>query len=304
MRQEPPAVDRARSVDPAVRRRAVEDLVQKGPAALGEILAVLQGQAASPEEAVRSASSRLGSRSWKERTTAQADLVSLGRRALPHLEPLLASADPEVAWRAQEAADEIRSRETDESRLEDQRAEALCEALGRIGDPAAVPALESALGAGSPAERIEVRVRAAEALAVLRGRLTEAQAASAAERTLAVIEVCVQPGPKARLLRALGAFRVPSALRPLEALAQDRGERNLHLRRSALAGLAAAGTGPALRAVARALESETPYLRQAASALLEEAAGRSFGFDPLAGAEANREALQKVHQWGKSLPGW
>jgi tetratricopeptide (TPR) repeat protein len=51
---------------------------------------------------------RLGARSFREREAATADLVGLGKAALPALEQAAESDDPEVAWRASEAARMIR----------------------------------------------------------------------------------------------------------------------------------------------------------------------------------------------------
>ncbi len=300
----PDQLERLKAPDAAERRRAQDALALRGAEILEPVLKRLSEAEASVEPAVRAAAARLSSRVWKERARAEADLLNLGRRALPWLEPLGASPDPDLAWRARAAAEEIRAREGEESKREDQAAAALCDLLGGLGDARGLPYLLGILGTGAPTERLDVRVRAIEALARLRDRMTPAQAEEAAERAAAVFDRCAAAPEKARLLRALGGLRAPGVIRPLTVLAHDKAEKNIHLRRSALAALAALGTGPALRGVARGLESEDPYLRHAAARLLEDKAGVAFGFDPLAGAEENRPALMKIQAWGRTLPGW
>lgn len=300
----PDLLERLKAPEVEVRRRAQEALALRGAEVLEPILKLLSEEGVSLEPSVREAAARLSSPVWKERARAEADLLALGRRALPWLDPLAASPDPELAWRSRAAAGEIRSRGGEESKQEDLQAAALCELLGGLGDARGLPHLLKILGSAVPPERLEVRLRAVEALARLRERMSPAQAEEAAERAAAVLDRCTGTPEKARLLRALGGLRAPGVIRPLTVLAHDKAEKNIHLRRSALIALASLGTGPALRGVARGLESEDPYLRHAASRLLEDKAGRAFGFDPLAGAEENRPALMKVQAWGRSLPGW
>jgi HEAT repeat protein len=86
-------------------------------------------------------------------------------------------------------------------------------------------------------------------------------------------------------------------VRPLSALLADRSEKNLHLKRACLAALGQTGDPAALRAVIETLRSDEPYLRQAASAVLEEATGAPTGIDARAGSEETREAIAKLRAW-------
>jgi len=121
-----------------------------------------------------------------------------------------------------------------------------------------------------------------------------------ASRVLQVLERTAGPLEKSMLLKALGRLGAPGAVRPLSALLADRSEKNVHLKRSCMAALAAIGEARGVRAITAALSSDDVYLRQGAAAVLEELAGTSFDYDPLKSPEENRAALDKVEAWGAS----
>jgi len=105
------------------------------------------------------------------------------------------------------------------------------------------------------------------------------------------------------LLKALGRLGAPAAVRPLAALLADRSEKNVHLKRSCMAALAAIGQGKGVRAVVEALGADDVYVRQGAAAVLEELAGETFGYDPRATADQNQPAIEKFKAWGASKYG-
>jgi HEAT repeat protein len=105
------------------------------------------------------------------------------------------------------------------------------------------------------------------------------------------------------LLKALGRLGSPGAVRPLSALLSDRSEKNVHLKRSCMAALAAIGQGRGVRAIAEALSSDDVYLRQGAAAVLEELAGEAFDYDPRKSPDENRAAIEKFRAWGASKYG-
>jgi HEAT repeat protein len=92
-------------------------------------------------------------------------------------------------------------------------------------------------------------------------------------------------------------------VRPLAALLADRSEKNVHLKRSCMAALAAIGHGKGVRAIVEALSADDVYVRQGAGAVLEDLAGDAFGYDPRATADENKAAIDKFRSWGVSKHG-
>src|SRR5438876_3905290 len=174
---------------------------------------------------------------------------------------------------------------------------ALCEFLGEAGDARAVGTLLRILASGPADPRPDLKIRAADALGKLAGRLQPAQGEAAADTVLAMLEKSASALQKGLLIRVLGRLRSPSSVRPLSALLADRSEKNLHLKRACLAALGQTGEPAALRAVIESLRSDDPYVRQAASAVLEEAMGGPTGIDPRAEVEENRDAIAKLRAW-------
>ncbi len=289
-------LDRLKTEDPAERLKALEDLRGRGAEAVPAAIRGLDAGPADLKERIEALVRKLSSKRWKERDEAARSLIDLGRRARPALDEARGSDDPEVLWRVRAALDAIKDREGRDERLERARAAALCGFLGEAGDARAIRPLLGLAGGGAP----EVRLGAAEALGRLRGRMEAAQAEEAAERVLEALSDPQYPSEgteKARLIRVLGRLRSPACVGPLAALLGDRSEKNIHVKRLAMATLAAVGGAPALRALVDALLSEEVYLRQGAAALLGELAGEGFGYDPRASLEANREAILKARAW-------
>ncbi len=175
--------------------------------------------------------------------------------------------------------------------------------LAQSGDARAVPPLLRLLTSPPADQRLELKRRAAEALGHLRPAMSAAQAEEVADPVVQVLERTPGPLEKGMLLKTLGRLGSPDSVRPIAALLADRSEKNVHLKRSCIAALAAIGNPRGIRAIAEALASDEVYLRQGAAAALEELSGGPFGFDPRATAEQNREALEKIRAWGASKYG-
>jgi HEAT repeat protein len=296
-------LDRLRTEDAAERRRVQAELVKLGREAVPAMLRALESASPRPEEEVARLVKRLGSASWKERSEATEALVRLGRAAIPVLEAKIAGADPEAAWRLRSAVAEIREKAGQDEQLEELRAAALCDALGQVGDGRAVDPLLKLLKADAPEKRVALKLRASQSLGLLRGSMSAAQAEEAADRVLQVLERMTAPLEKAALFQALGRLGAPSAVRPLAALLSDRSEKNVHLKRSSMAALAAIGHGRGVRAIVEALAADEVYVRQGAAAVLEELAGEGFGYDPRASTGDNQGAIEKFRAWGSSKYG-
>lgn len=291
-------LDRLRTEDASERRRVQAELAAMGAEAVPAMIRALQSASPRPEEEVARLVKRLASQSWKERSEATQALVRLGRSAVPVLEARIAGADPEAAWRLRAAIAEIREKAGQDEQLEELRAAALCDVLGQSGDGRAAAALLQQLAADGPDKRPQVKLRACLALGQLRPAMTDAQADEAADRVLQVLERTSGPLEKASLLKALGGLGASGAVRPLSALLADRSEKNVHVKRSCMAALAAIGHGRGVRAIVDALAADDVYLRQGAAAVLEGLAGDAFGYDPRAAGDQNQAAIQKFRTWG------
>lgn len=296
-------LDRLRSEDAAERRRAQAELVRLGAEAVPAMLRKLESATPRPETEVAQLVKRLESPRWKERGEATEALVRLGRAAIPVLEAKIAGADAEVAWRLKSAIAEIREKAGQDEQLEEFRAAALCDALGQAGDGRAVAPLLRLLEADAPEKRIPLKLRASQALGLLRATMNAGQADEAADRILQLLERITAPLDKAMLFQSLGRLGAPASVRPLAALLADRSEKNVHLKRSAMAALAAIGQPRGIRAIVEALSADDVYVRQGAAALLLELSGDLFGFDPRATNDENQAAIEKFRAWGSSKYG-
>lgn len=296
-------VERLRSEDAAERRGVESALLKLGAPAAKAAAAALTAPAADPAARVAELVKSLSAAAWSERDRAMRDLGKLGPAARTSLLRYAETADPEGAWRARAALGELGERAPREEALAAVRDAALCRLLGELGGAEAAPALLKVLGEPAAEARADVRLRAAEALGKLQPSLTPAQAEAAAEHALALLERARDPRDRGVLLRTLGRLRSASAARPLAALADDRSEKNLLVRRAALAALGGSGDARSQRAVVEALGSEEAYLREAAAAALERAAGESFGFDPAAPPGANEGPIAKARAWWSKTHG-
>ncbi len=289
-------IGRLKTDDPGERGAALEELRKMGRGAVPAALKAIEGGVGDFRERVAALVRKLSSAEWKERDEAARALAGLGRSARSAVEEHLASGDPEVAWRLRDALAGMREGEEREARLERARDAALCAFLGEAGDARAVRPLLKRVESGVP----EARVAAAEAVGRLREHMDAALAEESAERVLEALSDPRDPPAaleKARLIRVLGRLGSPACVRPLSALLADRSERNLHVKRQAMAALASAGGAPAFRALIEALASDEVYLRQGAAALLAGPAGEGFGYDPMGSADANRPAVLKYRGW-------
>ena len=175
--------------------------------------------------------------------------------------------------------------------------------LGQAGDGRAVAPLLRLLSVDAPGKRTALKVRACQALGLLRASMNADQAGEAADRVLQVLERAPGPLDKGLLIKALGALGSAGAVRPLSALLSDRSEKNVHLKRSCVAALAAIGHPRGIRALVDALGSDDIYVRQAAVEALSGPAKGEFGFDPRKSPEENRDALAKFREWGAATYG-
>jgi HEAT repeat protein len=296
-------LERLRTEDAVERRKAQAELTRLGAEAVPAMIRALESASPRPEEEVTRLVKRLESPRWRERSEATEALVRLGRAAIPVLEARIAGADPEVAWRLKSAVSEIREKAGQDEQLEEVRAAALCDVLGQGGDGRAVGPLLKLLGADAPEKRLPLKLRASQALGLLRPAMSAGQAEEAADRILQVLERMSSPLEKALLFQSLGRLGSPAAVRPLAALLADRSEKNVHLKRSATAALAAIGQGRGIRAIVEALGADDVYVRQGAAALLLDLAGDLYGYDPRATNDENRAAVEKLRAWGSSKYG-
>lgn len=296
-------IERLRSADAAVRRQAQFALLRQGPSCVPALIQALESASPRPEAEIARLVGRLSSARWKERNEATDALVKLGRTAVPALESAAASADPEAAWRLRAAVAEIREKAGQDEQAEETRGGAICDVLGQMGDARAVAPLLRLLAADAPSKRTALKVRACQALGLLRPAMEAAQAEEAADRVLQVLERAPAPLDKGILIKTLGALGSSGAVRPLAALLSDRSEKNVHLKRSCATALAAIGQPRGLRALVDALGAEDVYVRQGAISALEGPAGGRFGYDPRASAEENRESLGKFRAWGAAKYG-
>jgi hypothetical protein len=193
--QQPPAnapeipalIENLKANEPAVRREALETLVERAAEALPIVLATLADEHPGIDQQVDDLVKRLAAKDWKSRDAAQQELVRLGRHARARLEKHAGSDDPEVAWRVKAALAEIEEKRQDEGEANNVRDACLFEFLGRAGDLKGVPPLLKRFGVAAGDARqmsgaeIDVRVRVLEALGRLRKGLSTEQADAAAE---------------------------------------------------------------------------------------------------------------------------
>lgn len=284
-------ISRLKTDSAAERRRVMEEICKQGVQAIPAALRVLENAQAGIPEQVASWVRQLSSRNWKEREEASRSLVRLGRFAKPALMEHENAADPEVAWRVRAVMAEITEKAGRDEQLDDVRNAALCEFLGEAGDVSCVKPLLKLLATGNP----PVRLRAAEALGKLRRHMEPAPAEEAAEKILEMLGNARLPAHRTLLLRALGRLKAAAGVRPLAALLTDRSEKNLFVKQACMAALVEGGDERGFRAVIETLASDDVYLRQSAAALLTEATGQAFGYDPC--AAENREAIAKFKGW-------
>jgi len=295
----PALLERLQSADPAERRTAERALSEAGASAVPALRRALARDDAGIEERVDALVKKLASATWKEREEATRALARLGGAARPRLRTHEASTIPEVAWRVKSLLAELKELETGELAGAMYADAALCRLLGAAGDgPSAdliLKAIARAAG-GSPDGALDARRSAVEALAALRPSITPEQADRATEEGLKLLAEQRDRRTTGAVLRALGKLRSPAATPPLALLLEDASVKDLHLKRGAMAALLALDHPAGVRAVARTLRSEEPYLREAAVQTLSAAAGSDFGIDPSAGP-APEAAFAKVRAW-------
>ncbi len=292
-------IDELRADDIAVRRKAIEALIELGKTAVPAILRTLADESPGLPQRVEDLVKKLAAKEWKERDEAMRSLARLGRRAIEFIKKHTDDGDPEVRWRVKTSLAEIEEMKGRESTLDFTRNAALCQVLGQIGDGRAVkPLLKEMLGSGSP----DVRLRAGEALGLLRASLSSADADEACDEAIRLLSASKDRRERALLVKTMGLLRSKAAVRPLTGLVDDKAERDVHLKRNAMAALAIIGEADGLAAVVRSLDSDDVYLREAAYEILKPLAGDG-GFDPRLDAKANAEAIKKCRAWWSKKSG-
>lgn len=290
-------IERLKTEDSGARRKAMEELLARGPEAVAAALRTLEVDAPDLTGRVAELVRGLSSRKWKARHEATRALALLGRHAREHLESRQNASDPEVAWRIKAALVAIEEKAGRERRLEDLRDRALWEFLGEAGDARGVGPILRLLGDPEKSRKKDLSLRAAEAAAKLRDRMTDEEAERAADRVLALLAEGSDPFRRSRLVKALAGLRCAACVRPLTTLFRDRRETNLNLKRNCMAALAASGEAAGVKAVVDALLSDQVYVREGAATLLDGLRGAASGYDPLVSLEKNREAIEAYRAW-------
>src|SRR5262249_39007184 len=254
-------LDRLRTEDPPARRQAQMGLLRKGAEAVPPLIQALESASPRPEEEIVRLVRLLSSATWKERNEATIALIRLGRAALPALESRVAGVDAEAAWRLRSAIAEIKEKAGLDEQAEESRAAAIWDILGQSGDGRGGLPLLRLLAADPPGKRTALKLRACQALGLLRPSMEAAQAEEAAERVLQVLDRVPGPLEKGILIKTLGRLKVEGTVRPLAALLSDRSEKNVHLKRSCITALAGMGSARGLRALVDALAADEVYVR-------------------------------------------
>ena len=295
-------VDEMRTEDITVRRKALDGILAIGKPAVPALLRALADETPGLKERVDGLVGKFSSKEWKERDEAMRSLVRLGRRAMDFLKSHVEETDAEVLWRVKTALAEIEEQRPRESQLDFVRNASLCLALGQIGEGAAVGPLLKEL---TRTQSGEVKLRAVEALALLRASVSDTQADEASEEAVKLLASSRDRRERTLLVRSLGRLRSRAAVQPLKSLL-EKSERDVYLKRNAMQALVAIGDWSGVAAIVRCLESEDIYLRDATIEVLAPMAGGDQGFDALKEPKENAGALKKFHDWwaGKSGKLW
>jgi HEAT repeat protein len=287
-------IDDLRTDDAAVRRRSVDGLIELGKDAVGAILRVLADESPGLQARVGDLVKQLASKEWKQRDEAMRSLIRLGRRAIDFLKTHAENADPEVAWRVKTALAEIEEMKPRENALDHARNAALCHVLGLVGDERAV---EPLLWQLTKIQNAEVKLRAAQALGLLRAVMNDAQAEKAGDEVVATLSGGRDRRERALLVKTLGLLRAKGAVQQLRTLVEERSERDIHIKKNAMASLAAIGDPDGFASIVKALAADDAYLREAALSVLAPLTGGDLAFDPRRDAKENAEAIAAFKAW-------
>ena len=294
-----PAIDRLRSLDASVRQAAERELSAEGAKAVPALRRALARETDPVDPRVDALVKKLSAPTWKERDEATRALVHLGRAARPRLATHEGAADVEVAWRVKSVLVELKELEPGEAAGSVFRDAAICRLLGAAGDGASAGAILAALAGteGAPAEGVlDLRLSVLAALADLRGSLTAEQAERATEEGLKLAGESRHRRTTGFVLKAVGRLKSPSAVAPLAAILEDAAVKDIHVKRGAMAALAALDQPASMKAVAGVLKSADPYLREAALQVLVASGAPEAGIDSAAGP-ASDESFAKIRAW-------
>jgi hypothetical protein len=296
------AVERLRSLEAAVRRAAEKELSEAGARAAPWLRKALAREGEPIEPRVDALVRRLASTAWKERDDATRALVRLGRAARPRLQAHENAPDVEVAWRVKSILAELKELEPAEILAAAHADAAACRLLGAAGDASsAALILEAAqrADAAPPEAALDLRQSAVGALADLRASLSDEQAAQAAEEGVKLLREPRTRRTVSVALRSLGRLKSPSGVAPIAALLADPAVRDLHLKRAALAALAAIDRPESTRLVLGGASSAEPYVREAALQVLASMGAPAEGIEAAAGPPSEDESARLRAWWEK-----
>ena len=303
--QDSDPLERLRSFDAAVRQAAERELAEAGAKAVPALRRALARDADPIEPRVDALVKKLSASSWKERDEAARALVRLGRAARPRLQAHENSTEVEVAWRVKSILAELKELEPAEAAGGVYRDAAICRLLGAAKDGGSAGIILGALAGleGAPAEgALDLRLSVLGALADLRPSLTAEQAERATEEGLKLVGEARHRRTTGFVLRSLGRLKSPSAVKPLAALLENATVKDLHVKRGALAALAALGSREAMRVVIDALKSPEPYLREAALQILSAEGLPNPRYDPAEGP-ASDDVHARIRTWWETKTG-
>lgn len=297
--QDADRLERLRSSDPAVRRAAERELAEAGAKAVPELRRALAREGDPIEPRVDALVRKLSATAWKEREEAARALVLLGRAARPRLSTHENSTDVEVAWRVKAILAELKELESGEAAAAAFADAAICRLLAAAGDGGSAGLILGALKGleGAPAEAaLDVRLSVVGALADLKSSLSADQVERATEEGAKLLRESRHRRTMGLVLKAMGRLKSPSAVPVLAALVDDNSQKDLHVKRGALAALTALDLPAALRAVVGALKHPEPYLRESALQILAACGAPEAGIDPAAGP-APDEGAARIRAW-------
>ncbi len=299
-------LERLRSFDAGVRAAAERELAAAGSKAVPDLRRALKRDSDPIDPRVDALVRKLSAASWKERDEAARALVQLGRAAAPRLATHENSTDVEVAWRVKSILAELKEREPGEAAGTAYADAAACRLLAAAGDGGSAEFILGALRgtAAAPAEAaLDLRLSVLGALADLRPSLTAEQAERAAEEGFRLLAEPRHRRTTGFVLKSLGRLKSPSAIRPMAALLEDASVRDLHVKRQALAALAALGSRESIRPVIDALDSPEPYVREAALEALKSTGLPDPQYDPASGP-ASVDLRTRIREgWERKLSG-
>lgn len=279
----PAMIDSLREGTQKERRSVAQQLISLGKEVVPYAVMTLKGEHPGLEEKAKGIVREFADDSWETRSNAARAAVKIGKAALPFWEKEKDSPDPEIRWRINFIIAEIKKNLDEEEMMEDIQFTALCEVLEEIGDDRCAEALIKLVGD----QNESVRIAAERAI----GRLRPKTSVTTLESSL--------KGKSWReqyiVVWALGELKSATSVQPIvDTLSVAE---NIQLKEQALRSLASIGGAQPFDTIIGTLSSPDVYVRHTALSLLQQAAGASFGYDPLCDPEKQRAAIEKFREW-------